>query len=649
MLVNLNAIIRDLSSETNIVTVLKESIVNSIQAHATQIDILFQLHGNVDLWGNQPVFSISVFDNGDGFTKENIKSFSTYKSDYKIREGCKGVGRITYLKIFEEVKIVSFSKDEHNAQISLNFTPQFTQDSFKKENGQKYKWWNTHLYFERPYKQNVLDINLVHNEIYYHLLPLLFLKKDENIRINFYVHNVENLEDVNNLRDVKNLEDVESLKKKTINTQDLPYLENKTLKIGPLNIPFTLSYYFEENKNSNTKIEAYYCANNRTVMPFSKFMNINPINNVMMIFLLESSVLDEYVNDERNDFEINKKDPDLETRLTWENINQKLEIILDEIINIRFPEIKEKKSTLLKKIAEEYPYLVDFLDTKDVIGGVFKEDSFIENAEKKYSKRKLAFRKTLHEGKGKPKENLQKAQKFASLELTQYIQFRDDILNQFSKLLTPKTLEKDIHNLFIHQGKTADKLSPLPLKENNLWIIDDKFMSYNYLQSEKTIQEFLSNVDSLSINSGRKKTELCSRPDIAIYFDSEEKKRVVLIELKKPTADYKNSGVAQLSNYARVLKTYGVNEIYLYLIAEIDDDFAYTLLDTNHFIEVFSQEGKCYQGSLSMGNAFVQVISPNAVIGNAKARNRTFMDIIKKDLLHHRSKQASQVFCSSIL
>ncbi len=30
-------------------------------------------------------------------------------------------------------------------------------------------------------------------------------------------------------------------------------------------------------------------------------------------------------------------------------------------------------------------------------------------------------------------------------------------------------------------------------------------MSYNHLQSEKTIQELLSNVDSLSINSERKK------------------------------------------------------------------------------------------------------------------------------------------------
>ncbi|WP_254493651.1 hypothetical protein [Bartonella sp. B1099] len=49
MLVNLKAIIHDLSQETNIVTVLKEAIVNSIQAHATQIDILFQLYGDKDL------------------------------------------------------------------------------------------------------------------------------------------------------------------------------------------------------------------------------------------------------------------------------------------------------------------------------------------------------------------------------------------------------------------------------------------------------------------------------------------------------------------------------------------------------------------------------------------------------------------------
>lgn len=640
MLVNLKAIIRDLDKQTDIITVLKEAIVNSIQAHATKVDVLFQFYGNADLWNNQQIFSISVFDNGDGFTTDNIKSFSTYKSDYKIKEGCKGVGRITYLKVFKNVEITSFNKDEPDVQISLNFTPQFTQDSFKKENGKHDKWWTTHLSFEKPYEQKTLkhsNVKLIRDEIYYHLLPLLFLKKEQDIQINFYTHNAECSEDLNNLRNVNNLENIKKLEKSTIKTKDLPYLENKNFNIGPLNIPFTLSYYFEEKENHKDRIKAFYCAHSRTVMPFSKFIKINPINNVIMIFLLESPLLDEYVNDERNDFDIDKKKSDLKTQLIWDDINKELENILDTIINIRFPEIKEAKIALLKKISETYPYLVDFLDTKYAIGGISKADSLIEKAEEKYSQEKLAFRKTLRERKGTPNENVQKAKNFASLELTQYIQFRDDLLSQFSKLLTPKTLEKHIHNLFIPQGKTANKLSPLSLKENNLWMIDDKFMSYNYLQSEKNIYEFLSQVNSLTINSGKKK--LNRRPDIVIYFDSEEKKRAVLIEFKNPNADYKNTGVAQLSNYARILKEYNINEIYLYLIAEIDDDFAYTLRDTNHFIEVFSQEGRCYQGSLSVGNAFVQVISPSAVIGNAKARNSTFMDIIKKDSLRHLSTQ----------
>ncbi len=42
-------------------------------------------------------------------------------------------------------------------------------------------------------------------------------------------------------------------------------------------------------------------------MPFSQFIKLNPIKNVIMIFLLESPVLDQYVNDERNDFQIDKK------------------------------------------------------------------------------------------------------------------------------------------------------------------------------------------------------------------------------------------------------------------------------------------------------------------------------------------------------
>ncbi|WP_375676599.1 MULTISPECIES: ATP-binding protein [unclassified Bartonella] len=633
MLVNLKAIIRDLSPKTNIITVLKESIVNSIQAHATKIDILFQLYGNKDLLQDQPVFAVSVFDNGDGFTTENIKSFSTYKSDYKIEKGCKGVGRITYLKVFEKVEITSFNKSENNVRVSLNFTPDFTQDSFKKENGKQDKWWTTQLFFENPYTQTDLNISIVRDEIYYHLLPLLFLNKEKDIKINFYVHEAEDLEDLYKLRNAENLE---SLKKSTISTQDLPYLEVKTFNIGLRNIPFTLSYYFENNENYSDEIKAFYCAHNRTVMPFSEFIKIQPIKNVIMIFLLESHVLNKHVNDERNCFDIDEKQADLETQLTWGDINKKLEHILDEIINHHFPQIKEEKIALLEKVSEEYPYLVEFLDTKDVIGGIFTEDSLIEKAEKKYSTKKLAFKRILREGKGRPKNNFKKAQKFASLELTQYIQFRNDILCQFSNLLQPQTLEKDIHNLFVPQQHTADKNLPLALEKNNLWILDDALMGYSYLQSEKNIKNFLSKVNKASLDVEENNKGLSSRPDVALYFDSEEKKRAVLIEFKSPVAYYKNTGVAQLMYYAKTLKEYGVGEMYLYLIAEIDDAFSQILCFTNHFTKVFSPEGEYYRNYWPYFNACIQVVSPKTLLENAKLRNSTFMDIIKKDSLRHK-------------
>ncbi|WP_455474752.1 ATP-binding protein [Bartonella sp. B30(2025)] len=633
MRVNLNSIIRDFKN-ANIVTVLKEAVVNSIQAHAKEIQIVFEFEKGLELNENAPkdetVLSIDVFDDGEGFTEKNIESFSTYKSDYKIKEGCKGIGRISYLKVFKKINITSFVKNEDNTDtcISLNFTPRFTQNSFKKKADKQTAWWKTHVHFETPNEQKKFNIKSISNEIYYHLLPLLLLKKEKNIEIKFYekIHDGSCIVDDNS----------------TIKTQEVPYLNQENFEVGHSKIPFTLSYYFkqiENSKNSNGIIEAFYCANKRTVMSFSKFIEINPINNMLTIFLLESPIFDKCVNDERDEFSIDKETPDLLTQLSWDDINKNLTNVLIKIIDTQFPDLKKQKDTFLKEIVEEYPYLVDFLGAKEVIGGVFQKDKFIENAEKKYSKEKLLLRKKLRDSKGKLEENLQKARKFASLELTQYIEFRDYILQRFDELMKPATLEKEVHNLFVPQRRLASKTSPLPLKENNLWLLDDKFMSYDYLQSEEEIKKFLSEVNLSAENPEKDAQKLSDRPDVVVYFDSiQEKKRAVLIEFKRPKANYKTDGIVQLDHYAQILIQNGVSEVYMYLIAEIDNAFENALRLTYKFSPIFSSKGKIYQRSLLPDlNAHQQVISSEAIIGNAKARNHVFMKIIKEDSLRHLS------------
>lgn len=64
-----------------------------------------------------------VEDNGVGFNDENLESFETLDSDHKIDKGCRGVGRLLWLKAFEEVKIDSTFKADGNRYMtrSLQF------------------------------------------------------------------------------------------------------------------------------------------------------------------------------------------------------------------------------------------------------------------------------------------------------------------------------------------------------------------------------------------------------------------------------------------------------------------------------------------------------------------------------------------------
>ena len=96
---------------------LYEAIVNSIQSIEDAnlpdkggfIDVYIKRTPQMTLIGGweTDIESIVVTDNGIGFTDENFTSFDTYASDFKVKKGCKGVGRIMWLKAFDIVEIDS--------------------------------------------------------------------------------------------------------------------------------------------------------------------------------------------------------------------------------------------------------------------------------------------------------------------------------------------------------------------------------------------------------------------------------------------------------------------------------------------------------------------------------------------------------------
>jgi hypothetical protein len=79
-----------------------EAISNSIEAGAT--NILVDFEANEYVLPNMPkkITGISVKDDGEGFTLKNREAFTKLWTDNKITIGCKGVGRLTWLRVFNQ-------------------------------------------------------------------------------------------------------------------------------------------------------------------------------------------------------------------------------------------------------------------------------------------------------------------------------------------------------------------------------------------------------------------------------------------------------------------------------------------------------------------------------------------------------------------
>ena len=108
-------IVRQFSNSISLFQPFIESITNSLEANANKIDIIIDFSKDKSLIEDQNQYrfdSFSIIDNGEGFTSENINSFLTYLSDHKIKLGCKGIGRITWLKVYSFIHIESYVKNQ---------------------------------------------------------------------------------------------------------------------------------------------------------------------------------------------------------------------------------------------------------------------------------------------------------------------------------------------------------------------------------------------------------------------------------------------------------------------------------------------------------------------------------------------------------
>ncbi|MEI6347259.1 MAG: hypothetical protein WCP69_04845 [Bacteroidota bacterium] len=633
----------DISSRVSQYDVIFEAITNAIHANATNIICTFHTgeytlkeHDVIEI-ANKKVDDITIFDNGDGFNTSNYNSFCKYRTDLKKDLGCKGVGRFVFLKVYDNVlyksqiadeqieKVFKFNLDFKTENISTTETKieSNTTELFLKGLTSQYIDYDKHIN-----RRIDLDLEIIREKVLLNLIPTLFFYKKKGVLIK--------------------IDFVDSTTSNTLSIldSDIPDFFETPFKITDKNgfkYGFTLNHRIEKESG---KLNAFYCANNRTVCEFSdKDFKLSLPYGYSGYMLLESNYFDSKVNHERNNFDIFPFKTDAFSLVSWEMINAKLKSVISEIVKEGIPETNKINQEKLEEIQNERPYLVSYINEEDIdMAGFLDKKHLIEKAKKRFDVEK----EKLLTSAGKESytdEELSDAIEITQNELVSYINDRAQVLERLRTLLNKKErVESIIHNLFMERYSDDDYFS---VGKNNLWLLDDRFTTYSYAASEKRIAEVLKQIGEESED-----VEISDdRPDLSLFFshnpNSPERLKSVLVEIKpfdyQSKSDRKKfAGIQQLVDYVKAFKTKeNLEEIFAFLITDIDEKLT-TRLKDNDFIPLFSTESPIFHKFFNTLGISIYVISAHTLIKDAEARNKVFLDIIRKQSRLNKILQSNE-------
>lgn len=620
----------DISSRVSQYDVIFEAITNAIHANATSIDCILNsfdnpIKENETEIARKKVHTITVRDNGDGLHDDNYDSFCKYRTEYKKNLGCKGVGRFVFLKVYNYANFTSSLATTQEVR-SFKFDFDFDTDNIKStpsEVGQNLtevtlnslseNYLNHDKHIDRRIE---MDLEAIREKVLLNLIPTLFFYKKKGVEIT-----ISFIDQTTSDQVFIKPNDIPDFKERKFIVKDR---EGKEFE-------FTLNHRIE---NVDGKLNAYYCANNRTVCEFAeKDLKLNFPYGYSGFLLLESTYLNTRVNHERNDFDIKPLRTDAFTTLSWDLINEELKKTVTDLVKEGIPETKEINKTKIKEIHEERPYLINYIDETDIeIAGFMDKKKLIDNAKKKFD---IAKEKILATA---GKEEYTDTELYDAIELTHnelvsYINDRVLVIERLKKLIDKKErVEQIIHNLFMEMRTDDDYYA---VGKNNLWLLDDRYTTYSYAASDKRIREVLKGIDEENDDTDI----LDDKPDLSLFFshnpNKPERLKSVLVEIKpfdyasKPDRK-KFAGIQQLLDYVKAFKEKEkIEEVSSFLITEIDDKLA-DRLRTDGYTPLFSLESPIYHRFYSEPNISIFVISASTLIKDAEARNKVFLDIIKK-------------------
>lgn len=617
---NIKDIVTNLGKDVKFLQPLFEAIINSLEANASKI--IIRLQQDITLFDDFSLINgFSIEDNGEGFNKKNVDAFATLWTDNKRQIGCKGSGRFTWLSVFKSIQIDSFLMNERkhvHIDFDLNYDGQAKIDNNVDilENKTIITFNNvTDKYYHRSTDRNVKEKRfssnpaMIKKEIFNYLIMKLFLLKRQsvNFEISIICENVE----------------------EKITSADIPFLESKKFVINDFSYEFELFYLFKADSLNTKKL--YFCSNSRSTKEYkSEFLNFDLPNNDSFIMMLCSEYFENKDNDSRNDLtELS------DISISVNDILAQTKLVMQQIIKDRYPEIERMNMEEEKAAIEKNPHLVKYIkDNKEIIKS---KDSLTKSAQQEFDADKIKIREKIEKilennsvSVDDFEQTINEISDIAYYELGEYIVYRNTIIKALARAINSNAKEKVFHNMFMPMQTSNSNDSPSDRLLSNLWLLDDKYMTYLYASSDKSYKQIAKDLELEPVKSR-------TRPDMCVFLSTSEEnksKDALIIEFKSANAnlDEKRKAFSELPDNVITLRKDipCIKTVWSYGITEIDDDFEKSLIG-NDYNPLFSNgESKIYYKYFKNANTHIYFIDYQSIIDDSLSRNSTFIEILKK-------------------
>lgn len=581
-----------------------EAIANALDANATQISIRFSAESESD-YAN---YSLEIEDNGVGFTDERYAKFCSLMDVDEEDVAHRGLGRLVYLFYFRNVHIKSFLP---NCVREFDFSEEVTNcedvDSITEHTGTIISFNGYKLSKLKDTKY--IEAKWIKSRILNKFISRLNAAKEIGLPITI---NIEI-----KIGDKRTIE--------CIDADTIPVFERQDfISSATLDGNMTILYSVQPSNIFESSVVTALSIDGRDES-FELFEQ--PIAGYNVIFVLKCDSFDGGMDDTRQTIILSGTD---KKALQKDYLTKVREILDDKI-----PQRKEQRRKKVIQLAEKYPYLAGYFSENEVI--VTSDKDVVSKALNDFSRAQMSLlsKHTL------TIDDYKKSVEVSGRIMTQYILFRQYIVQKLSEISLAQH-ESEIHNLIVPRFKEyTNETTTSDIFSCNLWVLDDKFMTYRNVLSEKDTTDLLRIFDEDA-------AENADRPDIAVIFSAEpstaEKFDVVIIELKKRGLKIgeKMRVEYQLEQRARALYPYygdKIQSIWLYGVCDLDEEYE-AHLNTAGYAPMYS-DGIVY---FSTNPIVVQmrpkisvpanryVMDYKALVNDAGRRNDLFLRIIKESI-----------------